>query len=80
MKQVLQNLQTGETLLAEVPAPAVSNGKVLIQSKVSLISTGTERMLVDFGKSSLLAKARDQPEKVKQVLNKIKTDGLLTTM
>ena len=80
MRQVLQNLQTGETQLVEVPAPAVSKGKVLIQSKTSLISTGTERMLVDFGKSSLLAKARNQPDKVKQVLNKIKTDGLLTTI
>lgn len=80
MRQVLQNLQTGETQLVEVPAPAVSKGKVLIQSKTSLISTGTERMLVDFGKSSLLAKARNQPDKVKQVLNKVKTDGLLTTI
>jgi predicted dehydrogenase/threonine dehydrogenase-like Zn-dependent dehydrogenase len=80
MKQVLQNLQTGKTELVEVPNPAFSKGKVLIHSKASLISTGTERMLVDFGKSSLLAKARNQPEKVKQVLNKIKTDGLLTTL
>ena len=80
MKQVLQNLQTGKTELVEVPNPAFSKGKVLIHSKASLISTGTERMLVDFGKSSLLAKARNQPEKVKQVLNKIKTDGLLTTI
>ena len=80
MKQVLQNLQTGKTELVEVPNPAFSKGKVLIHSKSSLISTGTERMLVDFGKSSLLAKARNQPEKVKQVLNKIKTDGLLTTI
>lgn len=80
MKQVLQNLQTGKTELVEVPNPAFSKGKVLIHSKASLISTGTERMLVNFGKSSLLAKARNQPEKVKQVLNKIKTDGLLTTL
>lgn len=80
MRQVLQNLQTGETHLVEVPAPAFSKGKVLIQSKTSLISTGTERMLVDFGKSSLLAKARNQPDKLKQVLNKVKTDGLLTTI
>ena len=67
MRQVLQNLQTGETQLLEVPAPAVSTGKVLIHSKTLLISTGTERMLVDFGKSSLLTKAKNQPEKVKQV-------------
>jgi predicted dehydrogenase/threonine dehydrogenase-like Zn-dependent dehydrogenase len=80
MRQVLQNLQTGETQLVEVPAPSISRGKVLIQTQNSLISTGTERMLVDFGKSSLLTKARNQPDKVKQVLNKIKTDGLLTTV
>ena len=75
MKQILQNLQTGETQLVEAPAPTVSKGKVLIQTKNSLISTGTERMLVDFGKSSLLSKAKNQPDKVKQVLNKMKTDG-----
>ena len=80
MKQVLQNLQSGKTELVEVPNPSFSKGKVLICSKTSLISTGTERMLVDFGKSSLLAKARKQPEKVLQVFDKIKTDGLFTTI
>ena len=80
MRQVLQNLQTGETELTEVPAPAFSKGKVLIHSKTSLISTGTERMLVDFGKAGLFAKACKQPEKVRQVFDKIKTDGLLTTV
>ena len=80
MKQVLQNLQTGKTELVEVPNPALSKGQVLIHSRASLISTGTERMLVDFGKSSLLTKARKQPEKVRQVFDKIKTDGLFTTI
>ena len=63
MRQVLQNLQTGETEMTEVPAPAFSKGKVLIHSKTPLISTGTERMLVDFGKAGLFAKACKQPEK-----------------
>ncbi|WP_260483857.1 bi-domain-containing oxidoreductase [Sphingomicrobium flavum] len=53
---------------------------MLIDSRVSLISAGTERMLVDFGRAGLIAKARQQPEKVKMVLDKVKTDGLLTTV
>jgi predicted dehydrogenase/threonine dehydrogenase-like Zn-dependent dehydrogenase len=79
MKQVLQNLKTGETLLLTAPAPAVQKGRILINTVTSLISTGTERMLVDFGKSGLIAKARQQPEKVKQVVSKIRTDGLSAT-
>ncbi|NIA07134.1 MAG: Gfo/Idh/MocA family oxidoreductase, partial [Actinobacteria bacterium] len=80
MKQVLQNLRSGETKVEDVPAPGLSPGTLLIQTRASLISAGTERMLVEFGKGSLLAKARSQPEKVKQVLDKIKTDGLLPTL
>jgi predicted dehydrogenase len=80
MKQILQNLRTGETLLAEVPAPGVRQGCLLVESEVSLVSLGTEKMLVDFGRSSLLAKAGKQPEKVRQVLQKIKTDGLFPTI
>jgi predicted dehydrogenase len=80
MKQVLQNLRSGEIDLAEVPCPQARPGHLLIQSRFSLISPGTERMLVEFGKSSLLAKARSQPQKVKQVLHKIKKEGLLQTI
>lgn len=80
MKQILQNLGSGETVLTEVPAPGPGGGTVLIQTRASLISAGTERMLVEFGKASLLGKARSQPEKVKQVLDKIRSDGLLPTM
>ena len=80
MKQVLQHLRTGQIELAEVPCPAAPPGHLLVQSTRSLISAGTERMLVEFGQASLLAKARSQPEKVRQVLNKIKTDGLLPTL
>ena len=72
MKQILQNLKTGKTVNAEVPCPAIRIGHVLIQTSVSLISAGTERMLVEFSKGGLLAKA--QPDKVKQVLDKIRTD------
>ncbi|MFD2932692.1 bi-domain-containing oxidoreductase [Spirosoma flavum] len=80
MKQLIQNLNTGETLLEDVPAPLVHRGKVLIQTRRSLVSLGTERMLVEFGKASLIAKARQQPDKVKQVFEKIQTDGLLPTL
>ena len=80
MKQVLQNMGDGQTTLVEVPAPRLDPGSVLIQTRRSLISAGTERMLVDFGRSSLLQKALQQPERVKMVLDKVKTDGLLSTI
>ncbi len=66
--------------MADVPAPAVRPGHLLVRTRASLISAGTERMLVEFGKGSLLAKARSQPDKVKQVLDKIRTEGLLPTL
>lgn len=80
MFQIIQNLKTGVTSLEEVPAPLVQEGHVLIKTKMSLVSLGTEKMLVEFGKSSLIAKARQQPDKVKQVIDKIKTEGLLPTL
>lgn len=80
MKQIIQSFKTGETVLEELPVPKVKKGHILIKSTFSLVSLGTERMLVEFGKSNLIAKARQQPDKVKQVLDKIKTDGLLPTM
>jgi predicted dehydrogenase/threonine dehydrogenase-like Zn-dependent dehydrogenase len=80
MKQILQDMDKGVTYLADAPAPAISYGSLLISSSVSLISAGTERMLVDFGRASYLDKARQQPEKVKMVLEKVQTDGLLTTI
>lgn len=80
MKQILQNLQNGTTAVVEAPSPQAGAGQLLIQTKRSLISAGTERMLVDFGKAGLIDKARQQPEKVKQVLDKVRTDGLLTTV
>jgi predicted dehydrogenase/threonine dehydrogenase-like Zn-dependent dehydrogenase len=80
MKQLLQSLSTGECELVEAPAPVAGTGSVLVDTTVSLISAGTERMLVDFGKAGLLQKARQQPDRVKQVLGKVRTDGLLTTV
>lgn len=80
MKQIMQNLKTGETSLEELPVPVPGKGQVLIRSSVSLVSLGTEKMLVEFSKSSLINKARQQPDKVKQVLGKVKADGLGPTM
>jgi threonine dehydrogenase-like Zn-dependent dehydrogenase len=80
MKQILQNLSNGVTILADVPCPSVIKGSLLISSKKSLVSAGTEKMLVDFGKANLVEKVRQQPDKVKMVLDKVKTDGLMTTI
>lgn len=79
MRQILQDMANGGTTVAEAPAPQCTSGHVLIATTTSLISAGTERMLVGFGKASLIDKARQQPEKVKMVLEKVQTDGLLTT-
>jgi predicted dehydrogenase/threonine dehydrogenase-like Zn-dependent dehydrogenase len=80
MKQIIQDLKKGDTLLEEIPAPIVRRGHLLIKTSRSLVSLGTEKTLVEFGRSNLIAKARQQPDKVKQVLAKIKTDGLLPTL
>ena len=80
MKQIIQDLKSGDTILEEVPVPQVKSGYVLIKTTRSLVSLGTERMLVEFGKANLIDKARQQPDKVKQVLDKIKTDGLQPTL
>lgn len=80
MKQIIQDLKTGATILEEVPAPQVKSGCVLIKTTRTLVSLGTERMLVEFGKANLIDKARQQPDRVKQVLDKIKTDGLQPTL
>lgn len=80
MKQVLQDLNNGETYLEEVPCPALQPNSVLIRTEASLVSAGTERMMVEFGKGNLLQKARQQPDKVKQVLQKASTDGVMRTV
>lgn len=80
MKQVIQFLRTGMTELAEVPCPQVKAGHLLMRTRTSLISAGTERLLVEFSKANLLDKARQQPDKVQMVLDKMRTDGLLPTL
>ncbi len=80
MKQILQSLKTGATEIAEVPVPKAGRGQLLIQTSHTLVSAGTERMLVEFGKAGWIDKARQQPDKVRMVLDKIKTDGLQPTI
>ena len=80
MKQILQSLKTGETILEDIPCPQNKPNTLLIETSKTLVSAGTERMLVEFGKANLLGKIKQQPDKVKMVLDKIKTDGLSTTL
>lgn len=79
MKQIIQDIKDGQTILEEVPVPQVKSGHILVRTTRSLVSLGTERMLVDFGKANFIDKARQQPDKVKQVLDKVKTDGIKPT-
>lgn len=80
MKQILQSLKTGKIEVANPPVPLVKTGHLLIGTRKTLISAGTERMLLEFGKAGWVEKARMQPDKVRMVLDKIKTDGLQPTL
>src|SRR3569833_935696 len=80
MRQILQDLKGGQTLVADVPAPLGRAGHLRISTSVTLVSAGTERMLEDIARGSLLSKARQQPERDKDVLRKVKTDGLMPTL
>ena len=66
--------------LVESNLPNIDENEVLIKTEYSLISSGTERMLVDFGKGNILEKAKQQPDKLKEVINKAKTDGIFSTV
>ena len=80
MKQILQSLKMGATEVVDVPCPRCQPGHLLIRSSCTLVSAGTERMLLEFGKANLLDKARQQPDKVRMVLDKMRTDGLMPTL
>ena len=80
MKQLLQNLSNGETTVEDVPVRQCGARDVLITSRSTLISAGTERMVVEFGRANLINKARQQPEKVGMVWDKVRTDGLMSTL
>jgi predicted dehydrogenase len=80
MKQLVQNMRTGETSLLDVPRPKPDPGMVLIRTVSSLVSTGTERMVVEFAERNLLGKARSRPDLVRQVLEKARREGIVTTL
>jgi predicted dehydrogenase/threonine dehydrogenase-like Zn-dependent dehydrogenase len=80
VRQVFQSLKSGEIQVLDIPNPSPRSGQLLIRTHRTVISVGTERMLVEFAKAGYLKKAQQQPEKVRQVLDKIKADGLLTTL
>jgi predicted dehydrogenase/threonine dehydrogenase-like Zn-dependent dehydrogenase len=80
VKQLLQRLDSGETILEEVPVPSVSGPHLLVETRASVVSAGTERMLVEFGRSNIIQKARSEPEKVRHVVDKMRTDGVGPTL
>jgi polar amino acid transport system substrate-binding protein len=80
MKQILQNYKTGEVSVADVPPPIAQRGRVLVRTAASLISAGTERMAVELGRKSLIGKARERPDLVKQVIQKAQREGLMNTL
>ncbi|HEX5732549.1 MAG TPA: bi-domain-containing oxidoreductase [Blastocatellia bacterium] len=79
MKQVIQSFKTGELTVSDVPAPSARSGGVLVRNRASLVSAGTERMVVDFAEKNLLQKARSRPDLVRQTLDKAKREGVLAT-
>ncbi|MBT4588337.1 MAG: Gfo/Idh/MocA family oxidoreductase [Rhodospirillaceae bacterium] len=80
MKQVIQSARSGELKVKDVPAPQAAKGKILVHTQASLISAGTERMVVEFAKKNLAGKAKERPDLVKKVLSKAKTDGIKATI
>ena len=80
MKQLLQNLRTGETSVADVPSPTCKSGMALVSTAASLVSAGTERMVVEFAEKNLVGKARSRPDLVLQIIDKARREGLLTTI
>ncbi len=79
MKQVTQNYKTGKLKVEEVPMPVAGEGQILVENKASFISAGTEKMIIELARKSIAGKARERPDLVKKVLEKIKNEGLIRT-
>jgi predicted dehydrogenase len=79
MKQLLQNIKSGKSAIEDVPVPSPREGQALVKVAASLVSAGTERMVVEFAEKSLAGKARSRPDLVKQVIDKARREGLLNT-
>ena len=80
MRQIIQHLGSGRTKLLDVPAPGPRRGRLLVRATRSLVSLGTERMLVEFGRGGWLSKARQQPEKFRAVIAKVRSEGFFATV
>ncbi|MEK7172990.1 MAG: zinc-binding alcohol dehydrogenase [Patescibacteria group bacterium] len=80
MKQIFQNFKTGKLELLDIPIPALKSGFVLVKNHYSLISPGTEKTAIELAKKNIIEKAKSRPDQVKEVINKIKTDGIITTL
>jgi predicted dehydrogenase len=80
LKQMFQSARTGVSTVEEVPAPAITTGKVLVQNAASLVSAGTERMVVEFAEKNMLQKAKARPDLVRQVMDKARREGVLNTL
>jgi threonine dehydrogenase-like Zn-dependent dehydrogenase len=80
MKQLLQNMKNGQTTVEDVPVPTPREGTALVKVAASLVSAGTERMLVEFAEKNLVGKARSRPDLVRQVLDKAKREGVVPTV
>ena len=80
MKQLLQNIQNGKTTVEDIPVPTPREGQALVRVSASLVSAGTERMVVEFAEKSYLGKARSRPDLVKQTLDKAKREGIMPTV
>ena len=79
MKSVVQNYKTGEIEVAEMPAPILHKGGLLVRNRASLVSAGTEKQMVELAQKSLAGKAKARPDLVRQVIEKARRDGILTT-
>lgn len=80
MKQVVQNLRSGKVELRDVPVPAVGYNEVLVRTRASLISAGTERMMMEFAGKSLAGKAKERPDLARKVIAKMQRDGVVDTL
>jgi predicted dehydrogenase/threonine dehydrogenase-like Zn-dependent dehydrogenase len=79
MKQVLQSYRTGQLRVVDVPAPGIRPRCVLVQTHASLLSIGTDRLMLNLARSSLLGKARERPDLVRKVVARVARDGLVAT-